>query len=378
MKRYVTQDNMKQSSLAAVLRYILDNGPSTRRAIQQASGFSWGTVSENAAELIHRGYLREEKETPSGTAGRTGYRLTLDGETVASIGLDVNLSGLTAEIVGFDGAIKHTIRRPCDAVTQQQILAAAQTLCDEAMAWCADKYRVMSIGVAFQGAVDNKSGVSLRFPAADGWIPCSVKQLFEEQYRTFTYVDHDPKCMLYAKAHTLRKEGHLSDSGDLMLVRLDESIGLSVMLDGHICEDVDKMELAHTLAVYDGLPCRCGRRGCLDAYASIHGICSRCGTSFDTILADPIQYAPVLEEAARHLAIALHNAAMLFYPDRIILTGSCIARDETFLTRLRPIFAALEQSPGRHTITLCTDGNISAAYGAALKSAREAIRELYF
>lgn len=378
MKQYVTQANMKKSSLAVLLRYVLDNGPSTRREIQQVSGFSWGTVSENAAELIQRGYLREQKEAPSGGAGRTGYRLVLDGENVVSVGLDVNLSGMTAEIVGFDGIVKHTIHRDCAQENQQAILAEMQSLCDEAMALCEDKYRVMSIGVAFQGAVDNKSGVSMRFPAAGGWIPCSIKQLFEEKYRIYTYVDHDPKCMLYAKAHTLREEKELSDSGDLMLVRIDESIGLSVMLDGHICEDVDKMELAHTLAEYEGLPCRCGRKGCLDAYASIHGICSRCGVSFEEILANREKYAAVLDDAIKYLAIALHNVAMLFYPDRIILTGSCIARDESFIERLRPVFEAMDGASGRRNIELLADGNISAAYGAALKSVKEAIRELHF
>jgi len=376
MNVYVTQDNMKQSSLAAVLGYILENGPATRRAIQQASGFSWGTVSENAAELISRGYLCEEKEKPSGSAGRTGYRLKPRGDKIVSIGLDINISDLTAQIVGFDGTILHTINRDCTANTQREVLAAAETLCDDALAVCKDKYYVMSIGVAFQGAVDNKNGVSLRFPASDGWIPCSIKLLFEEKYRIFTYLDHDPKCMLYAKARELAADATHPPCTNLMLIRIDDSIGMSVMLDGHICEDVDKMEIAHTLAVYKGLPCRCGRHGCLDAYSSIRSISKRCGKPFSYVLAHQDQFSEILEEAIRYLAIALHNAAMLFSPEKIILTGKYIESDADFVNKLAPIFSELDMVPTRRPIELCADHNSSAAYGAALKSVREAIKEL--
>jgi len=375
MNHYITQDNMKQSSLAAVLNHVMENGPATRRAIQQESGFSWGTISENAAELIHRGYLCEEKEKPSGSAGRTGCRLKPDGTRIVSIGLDINRSGLTGQIVGFDGSVKHTIRADFAARTQTDVLDAAQQLCQQALSFCRDRFDVMSIGVAFQGAVDNQNGVSLRFPLEETWVPCSIRQLFEERYRIFTYLDHDPKCMLYAKARSLQQQAVRLACRNLMLIRIDESIGMSVMLDGHICEDVDKMELAHTLAVYNGIPCSCGRRGCLDAYASIRGISRRCGADFSYILAHEAQFSTVLSEAMQYLAIALHNAAMLFYPDKIILTGTYVEQDKNLVQKLVPVFTQLEAAPQRRSIELCVDGNISAAYGAALKSMREAIRD---
>jgi len=138
---------------------------------------------------------------------------------------------------------------------------------------------------------------------------------------------------------------------------------------------VDKMELAHTLAVYNGIPCSCGRRGCLDAYASIRGISRRCGADFSYILAHEAQFSTVLSEAMQYLAIALHNAAMLFYPDKIILTGTYVEQDKNLVQKLVPVFTQLEAAPQRRSIELCVDGNISAAYGAALKSMREAIRD---
>ena len=375
MKRYMTQENQKNGNLSAILSYIMEHGASSRREIQEETGFSWGTVSEAAAQLIARGYLTEEKDTRRGGAGRTGPVLKLSGGEVALIGVDLNLSGLTAEILGFDRTVKHTVRRPFPGGDQRTVLDAVLSLCDEAAAYCAGKYRVFAICIAVQGAVDSAAGVSVRFPLAGGWIPCSLGQMLTERYGVFAFVDHDPKCMLRAKAHELQAES--AEPMDLMLIRVDQGIGMSVMQGGRIAEDRDKMELGHTLSVYGGLPCKCGRRGCLEAYSSLSGIAARCGVSYGEVMREPEKYADILTDALRYLAIAVHNAAMLFYPHRIIFTGDAIAGDDGFLPRFSEIFDELEKAEGRRPIELSADSGISAAAGAAMGAAAQAVKQLY-
>ncbi len=375
MKIYLTQENLKQNSISDILEYVMNSGVATRREIQRETGFSWGTVSENAAELISRGYLLEEKDVSKGKAGRTGYVLKLNGEQIASIGIDINKVGMSAVVMSFDREIKHRIFRDFTAQNKDEVIESAISLCDEVFEFCKDKYKVLSIGLAVQGSVDNKSGVSLRFPIKNGWSAVNFKELFEQKYGVFTYVDHDPKCMLLAKAHELKKEEG-NEPRNLMLIRVDKGIGMSVMLDSRICEDVNKMELAHTLAVYNGLKCNCGRKGCLEAYSSISGISARCGVSFDEVLKNRERYITILEEGTRLLAVALHNAAMLFYPDKIILTGDYVNRDDSFLETLKKYFYEFDYIDGRKKIEICADKNISAAFGAALKSQTEAVKNL--
>jgi len=375
VRMYVTQENMKRSSMAAILTFVMEHGPVTRRAIQEESGFSWGTVSENALELINQGYLREEKRL-SGGAGRAGFVLKPDGSRVVSIGLDINLSGLSSQVVGFDRSVKYTLSRPFSAGTQTEVLQAACSLCDEAMAFCQGQYRVMSIGVAFQGPVNNRTGESIRFPLDTGWIPCSVRQIFEDRYRIFTYVDHDPRCMLLSSVHHLRREGRQQDN--LMLIRLDEGIGLAVMQDGVICEDSNRMELAHTISVYDGIPCECGKKGCLEAYASIKGICKRCDSDFEAVMAHTERYDAVLEEAVRLLGIAICNAAMLFHPDGIILTGKLTEQAPELIRQLREVFKRLSGAESRCQVILLDSLHVSAAFGAALKAMQECVEQLKF
>lgn len=374
MKIYLTQENLKQNSLSTILNYITENDYASRRDIQASTGFSWGTVSECAAELLNKGYLSEEKDTRKSGAGRTGYVLKPSGDKIVSIGLDINKMGMRAEVIGFDRQRKHVIYKDFNCAVQSEVLEEAAALCDAAFEFCEGKFTVMSIGLAVQGSVDSKNGVSIRFPLKSGWISCSLKQIFEEKYRVFTYVDHDPKCMLFAKAYELKKAQ--GEKNDLMLIRIDKGIGLSVMQDGRISDDTDKMELAHTVAEFNGLECSCGRRGCLEAYSSISGIVNRSSENFEKILKNREKYSDILDDAAKYLAIAIHNSAMLFYPDIIILTGGLPLMYGEFADKLSEYFYELEKAQGRKKIKICVDTEISAAFGAAIKSSIEAIKNL--
>jgi predicted NBD/HSP70 family sugar kinase len=154
---------------------------------------------------------------------------------------------------------------------------------------------------------------------------------------------------------------------DCVLVRVDDGIGMAVAQDGRIMDDTEKLELGHTVAVRDGLACACGRRGCLEAYASLRGMAGRAGVGTDALFADSERYASVWNDAADHLVQALYNMCVLFRPQRLILTGRAFEM---------PTFAARVQS------FLCFDGvevradhTLSAAFGAAAESMKSAIKD---
>ena len=360
LKKYLTRDRQKQRNLSDILYYILERGEATRREIERDTGFSWGAVSEIVGELLSRGYLVEEEHS-AGRVGRSSAILKPNGTSVAAIGLDVNRTELTARLVGFDLSKKWRRTLPFAADTQNALMQAVEDLCDEAMAACPEDMRVISIGVAMQGKVDAESGVSYRFPGIPDWEPLDVRTWLSERYSLPVSVDHDPKCLLFAK--TVRE-----NIRDGVLLRLDKGIGLSVVLDGKILGDFGRMELGHTVAVPNGELCACSRKGCLEAYSSIRGIERRTGRSFAELTAsgDP----SVFDEACTHLATALSNVTALFAPERIILTGK-LAESDLFFNRFITHFAATPHGEGA---ALERDPSISAAYGAAVKSIRDVIK----
>jgi predicted NBD/HSP70 family sugar kinase len=93
------------------------------------------------------------------------------------------------------------------------------------------------------------------------------------------------------------------------------------------------VEWGHTTVLAGGRPCRCGARGCLEAYAGAEAILDRYegplpGADQESALAALIglvatseRAAEVLDEAAFYLGVSIGNLINLFNPERIIIGG---------------------------------------------------------
>jgi glucokinase len=62
---------------------------------------------------------------------------------------------------------------------------------------------------------------------------------------------------------------------DFIVITLGTGVGSGIVVNGELLYGHDGFagEIGHTIAVLDGRQCGCGRRGCLETYASAGGIC---------------------------------------------------------------------------------------------------------
>lgn len=111
-------------------------------------------------------------------------------------------------------------------------------------------------------------------------------------------------------------------------VTLGTGVGGGIAIDGRVLfgHDGTAGELGHQTLVPDGLPCGCGNRGCLEAYAKADRIAELCGTATAEEAVDAAQAGSEralvgLAEAGRWLGIGLSNLVALVNPDRIVIGG---------------------------------------------------------
>ena len=358
-KKYITQEKLKKNTLADIFIYILKKTSTTRREIEYETGFSWGTVYSNVALLIERGYITEEKSCPSGTVGRTTYLLKPTANVYASIGLDINASGFSCEIVSLDSSKLYHMEADFDAKTQSEVLSRAESLCQDAIEWCQQNgFQVFSLGIAIQGTVDGKTGISSRFPAFPEWQCWNIKELFAKRFDLPVYLGHDPRCMLLGEMSGSKKN-------NCVLVRVDEGIGMAVSLDGKILNDNDRLELGHMIPDCDEFS-SCSEKRCLEDFASLRAIARNAGVDSNRILQSPEQYGTEIIAAGKHLSVALYNMYVLFRPQWIILTGKA--------TQLPSYAESAFQLLDRTVVSLTANPEISAAYGAAVESIKSAVK----
>ena len=126
------------------------------------------------------------------------------------------------------------------------------------------------------------------------------------------------------------------DYSDVVMLTLGNGVGGGIILNGRIFEGgiIGGSELGHTVVVNNGRQCSCGRRGCLEAYASLPALLNsiKDETGPDLELKEIFVKAEtdekvkaVLDKYIRILGTAIVNFVNIFRPQLVLLGGNMSA-----------------------------------------------------
>lgn len=360
MRKYINQQDMKQANAADVFALVRSREGMTRKEIEETTELSWGAVSNITGRLLREAYLTEYKEDSTGTgtgAGRTPARLSVNGSEHFTVGLDINGAGFRGVVLNLRGEVMAHAEEPAPVgADKETVLAAIFAFARRVRALAADKH-LFAVGVAMQGEVSEAEGISVACPFVPGWHNVPLAQLLSEELGVPVFLEHDPNCLLYA---WMRE----SEAEDTMLVRAQGGIGMSVLIDGRIVSRTGMFEIGHLPAVKNGVPCGCGRRGCLECYASPHGIARQLGVPFADAEAraeagDTAALA-VFSDAVQYLNDAIVRAARFLNIGNVVLCGELWETGEL-------VFDPLSESLRKEEhLRVSRIGTKNAAEGAAL------------
>lgn len=365
MKRFMNQEHLKYVNCIDVFRLIKEEAQITRKQIEEKTGLSWGAVSNITSRLMSHGFIAEQKtEAVSGPGRPTSY-LEVDGSKYGTIGLDVNITGMSAELVNLKGETKKRWNSKTDSDSQEALLNCITGILDQVFSdeeTC--RYEILGIGAAMQGIVDSARGLSVRFPQCKNWENVPLASLLEEKYKLPVWLEHDPNCILqaYAGNHTIQ---------NTILIRMDRGLGMAVMLDGRILDGTGRFEIAHMIVEQGGAACSCGNKGCLESYASISGLEKLSGLEFQT-LAEAAEAGERTAEAlfgdmGKKLGTVIYNMRKLFHMSEIILCGELMENSRFFMDAVSQL--------NTDAVFLTADAGC-ASYGAAVLALNGAVRNM--
>ena len=369
MKTHINQTNLRQMNVAAVFACVQNGNGVTRKNIAELTDMSWGAVSTFTSELIEHGYIVEEKAASSANRGPIPSYLYVRDDVHVSLGLEINDMGLSASVVNLKHQAIATYSAPLELLSKEQILNEVYAFLDDVVEKVRAKYHILCIGVAMQGIVDFKNGISVRIPGrVPDWRDVPIASLIASHTEIPTYIAHDPDCVLYA-ADTCEP--------DTILVRVDRGVGMAVMMDGVMVQRPGVFELGHVVAVNGGIPCACGKCGCLDKYVSMRGIAARAGKKYkevaDLACKGDSEALSLFADAGKYLAEGICSAAHLLAIDRVLLCGALTEQKELFLAAFESVLSARDPE-GRIKVTFVDTA--SASLGAALLAQRSELAEI--
>ena len=202
-----------------------------------------------------------------------------------------------------------------------------------------------------------------------GWRDVPLAAIVEAALDRATFVDNDATAG--ALAEYLFGAGRARGVRHLVYLTISTGIGGGLVLDGRVYRGAagNAGELGHLTIDRLGRPCACGRRGCLEAYASGTNIAARARealangepsslrelpviTARDVsraALADDAVAARVWDETMAILGSAMATILDVFNPDLIVLGGGVTRAGDQLLRPVREAGLAAALNPARRS-----------------------------
>lgn len=330
--------DVRMTNLAVVLRHVRTHAPCSRADIAASTGLNKATVSSLVSDLQERHLLRETGMAEN-RIGRPAAMLTLQGRPYAAVGLEIAADQVAAVAVDLTGERLLSWRRAfpgLDAAPGRAEAAVAALAGRVVTKLTGQGHRILGLTVAAPGLVSADGRV--RFAPHLGWSDLDLRAALLKTLRHPEYdvvVDNDANLAALAEY----RSGVRAGTPDLVCLIGGVGVGAGIIADGRLVRGARGFagQIGHLQLDPAGPFCRCGRRGCLEAFAGLPALVR--ATLFDTD--EPItDYAPEIEriialagsgspvvraalaEAGRRLGQAVSVLADLVDPQVVVLGGA--------------------------------------------------------
>lgn len=356
-----------------VFEYIRAHGMTTRVDIARALGISPATVSATIGQLMTEGFLRETSapsslDEPEQT--RTGRgRPKVELEVVASayfvVGIKLGDTRNTAVLSDFAGRRIADAELPTRPVRKspEMLVAEARALMDKLLAPQGKSIRdIHAIGIGMAGLIDHDTGDVFWSPSLTA--PCkALDQRFQDAFGVPTRIDNDANLLTLAELWF----GAGRNMSDFAVVTIEHGVGMGLVLFNQLYRGARGvgLELGHMKVQLDGALCRCGKRGCLEAYVADYALAREAATALDqheSLSGSPLGMLEevfaqardgnaaalsIFRRAGRYLALGLSNVVQLFDPELIILSGGRMQYDYLYAQEVMTEMQAMSLEAAR-------------------------------
>jgi predicted NBD/HSP70 family sugar kinase len=378
--------NIRGTLKQRIFEFVRASGHAARTDVCRALDISPGSATTLTADMIETGYLREVAGA-SREAGRGRPPVALEVVPEASYVIGIKLSDEynTAVLADFAGNVVADCALPTHPTRRElpELLNEIGALMDDLLRKSGKSQdNVKAVGIGVSGIADHKTGVVLWSPLLQ-LRDVALGPAFTERFGLPVYLDNDANMLTLAELWF----GTGRQMENFVVITIEHGVGMGLVVDNRLYRGAQGigMELGHTKVQLDGALCRCGQRGCLEAYLADYALAREAATalgrSIDTeqspqeMLGHLFEQAKagnqaaktIFNRAGRYLSVGLSNVIQLFDPPLIILSGERMQYDYLYGQEVIAEMQALTLSEGRKPCQVETHawGDLIWARGAS-------------
>lgn len=323
--------------------HVFDRPLCLRSDIGQRFGISPATVSRAVSSLLDRELLVEASAEVN-SPGRKPQSLRINPQLAVLLGIDIQADGVLAVVTDIAGTLLGRGSIRCDA--EQGVESVVRACARAATAAIDDadvpRSQIRHLGVGHGGDLDIQNGICLGWANAPSWKGVPIRDLLKSAFGLNVTIDDRSRATALAERHTSPEDW---DHPDAIYIGCNTGIGMGFFADGRLYRGASQggSELGHTVIDPNGPVCRCGKRGCVEAFAGtvaiVHHVRDALATGATSSLrelpdsevnlravataarrGDPLASTAMLR-AENALGTAVANAVQVLNPSLVVLGG---------------------------------------------------------
>lgn len=323
-----------------VIDVIRREGPIARVEIAERTQLSPATISAITGALIEEGVIdvHRVETAEAGGRGRPRVLLGLRAGAYHVVGVKLSAHRIGIAIADATGSALRSIvlerrlaQQPPDVIADLVAAGVRQCVADAGLSMAV----INGIGIGLPGVIDGVAGISHWSPILGG-APTAFAAMVSERLQVRTLIENDANLVTLAE-HWF---GCGRGLANFAVITIEDTIGMGILRDGRLHRGAHGIgaEFGHVKFALDGPVCRCGQRGCIDAYASDAGILRAAAeagcalpndvasdklivTLTERALAGEAALVAIFRLAAEVLGLGIANIINVFNPPRIIVSG---------------------------------------------------------
>lgn len=275
------------------------------------------------------------------------------GIDLGGINIAVGLVDENGKIVKKDSVPTGKLREASEIIADMAALCKKVT--EDAGYTLAD---VSSIGIGSPGTPDVKEKCILYTNNIVNFVDVHIEKELQKYFPDMpVFLENDANAAAFGE----KMAGAAKDLSNVIVMTLGTGVGGGIIIDGKIYAGFNHAgaELGHMIIKYDGKECTCGRRGCIEAYASVtalieqtkemmekhpeskmHEIAKKSGevngrTSFDAAKMGDSAAQEVVKQYAQYVGLGVSDFINIFQPEAVVIGGGISKEGDYLLDPVR-------------------------------------------
>jgi glucokinase-like ROK family protein len=350
------RDLIRAINRSAILNIIKLHAGIPRAEIARLTGLSPATVSAISAELIQEN-LVFEKETGDSSGGRRPIMLAINPHGGCVVGIKLMEDHALGALTDLEATLLGKLSYPFTDTSPSAVSQALSELISELLNTAENPApNLMGVGVGLAGIVDSAQGLVRQSPFF-GWTDVPLREMVQDRVKVPVYLDNDVNTLAFAEKWFGAGRG----IDDFLVVTFGRGIGLGIVVNGQFLHGArgSAGEFGHTVIQPGGELCACGKRGCLEMYASEPAMLRQAAEAFQRRQLSSLPKTPeemvafaekgetavqeIFAQAGRLLGQSIANLINIFNPERILINGEGVRAGKW-------LFGPMQEAIDEHTM----------------------------